>query len=1214
MFKQWLKIGFPVVLVGVLMLMFIPKTYGAEYAEHEITFEKYGTELVSEPIFEESEFSAVAVRSEAEVDGLMVNFGNGWEDVDIHDDGYGQEALVFTSPTHTVQFKKVTAGNVPLKIFIFFNESDQIARNIGGLQASTQVALSELNIIPRSEWGADETMRYWNPDAEENDGNSEKDASEDGYTDPCADFITKYPAETSIAYIKDTSPGGDILIWPLQYAKTIRKFVVHHTDSEIKDLNGDNTTNTLDYRAIVRAIYRYHTITRGWGDIGYNYLIDPVGNIYEGRYGGDKVIGAHTLCHNNGTLGIAIIGNYEDDKVPEPALRSLISLIAFKGKQYNVDPDSTSSFRGKDMANVLGHKDLRATSCPGKNLYSLLPDIRERAALTVRSGTFREGSLQAENLDYNAEAQDDFGNITIMPNERKTIEIRFKNTGKQSWDQNTWLHVALNNNPNARVVPAIEDKPFVAADLRGRSVPPGETGTFETQIEGGYFPGTYNFEVSLVVNGRYKVSRAAIDLTFTVEKPVMTYEVVSSELPSGTIFQGQKMHGVVELKNTGNVVWKNYGDNKITLGTSAPRDRKSIFAKGNQTRIGYMQNSEIMPGQIGRFILELEAPEKKVGDFAEQFTPVIENVGWLEDKSMVFRIALKKPSHVAAMTKIDDVTRMTPGEMREIKIKVQNKGDLPWDTDNMQITLVGNGIKVFKNKIVPLETISKGQSAEFSFWTQAPYKEGTYSIYLRSRFNNTAIRDGNMRYAITVPKPIFRAQLSDQGDQSVTIRPNQEKESTVKFKNTGNIIWRNKGSNAIYLGSAMPQDRLSSLYYKDGWENKFRPATLEEAIVMPGETGTFKFSIKPTKKGIYKENFQLVIEGVSWIPSSEVNWTFRVFGESADGSNDLAVYDANKQRAALITTGKTAAQTQTTSQTTTTTKPVYTAPASAEKPFRVRLSYNDGNSTITANKNFLVTNGSGTELFTLSSGATVGVMRLGNNIHVQVGNVSKSASVIRFVPEAGGITEIKTWEHRPEWNQDLNDNKFREIIEIRVINDETAYINELPLEDYLKGLGEVSNDSPFEKQKAIAVLARTYARFYMDSANRKFPGLPYDGSDDPAIFQKYLGYGMEARSPNFAGAVAITKDEVVTYQGALVKTPYFNQSDGRTRSAQEVWGWTNTPYLVSVADPWCAGMTKSGHGVGLSGYGATKQAEEGKTYDEIIKYYYQGVAVQEMDF
>ena len=104
------------------------------------------------------------------------------------------------------------------------------------------------------------------------------------------------------------------------------------------------------------------------------------------------------------------------------------------------------------------------------------------------------------------------------------------------------------------------------------------------------------------------------------------------------------------------------------------------------------------------------------------------------------------------------------------------------------------------------------------------------------------------------------------------------------------------------------------------------------------------------------------------------------------------------------------------------------------------------------------------------------------------------------------------------------------------------------------------------------------------------------------------------RSPNFLGAIAITEDEVVTYEGELVKTPYFNQSDGRTRSAEEVWGWTHTPYLKSVADPWCDGRVKRGHGVGLSGLGATSQANEGKTYDQIIKYYYQGVEIKELKF
>ena len=89
-----------------------------------------------------------------------------------------------------------------------------------------------------------------------------------------------------------------------------------------------------------------------------------------------------------------------------------------------------------------------------------------------------------------------------------------------------------------------------------------------------------------------------------------------------------------------------------------------------------------------------------------------------------------------------------------------------------------------------------------------------------------------------------------------------------------------------------------------------------------------------------------------------------------------------------------------------------------------------------------------------------------------------------------------------------------------------------------------------------------------------------------------------------------TKNLVVTYNGELIKTPYFNQSDGRTRSAQEVWGWTNTPYLKSVADPACVGLALNGHGVGLSGFGATAQAKAGKGFVDIIKYYYSGVEIE----
>jgi stage II sporulation protein D len=83
------------------------------------------------------------------------------------------------------------------------------------------------------------------------------------------------------------------------------------------------------------------------------------------------------------------------------------------------------------------------------------------------------------------------------------------------------------------------------------------------------------------------------------------------------------------------------------------------------------------------------------------------------------------------------------------------------------------------------------------------------------------------------------------------------------------------------------------------------------------------------------------------------------------------------------------------------------------------------------------------------------------------------------------------------------------------------------------------------------------------------------------------------------------------YNDKLVKTPYFNATDGTyTKSAEEVWGWTNTPYLVSVPDNLCKSTEFKGHGVGLSGCGATEASKLGKTYKEILKYYYTGIEIK----
>lgn len=224
------------------------------------------------------------------------------------------------------------------------------------------------------------------------------------------------------------------------------------------------------------------------------------------------------------------------------------------------------------------------------------------------------------------------------------------------------------------------------------------------------------------------------------------------------------------------------------------------------------------------------------------------------------------------------------------------------------------------------------------------------------------------------------------------------------------------------------------------------------------------------------------------------------------------------------------------------------------------------------------------------------------------------------------VLRVKSWDRKPSWDKSgtMNDNLFRGKIEIRNENGKIVLINELPLEDYLKGLAETSNGDHVEKMKTIIVAARSYAYFYSEKENRKFPGKPYDGSDDPEVFQKYLGYGYELRSPNSAKYVDETNGETITYGGAVIKPWYFSESDGRVRSYKEycqarvdngtlskTTKCEDVPYLMGGVDPGGVGHALKGHGVGISGIGATYFATNMEwKYPQIIGYYLDGTAIK----
>lgn len=191
-------------------------------------------------------------------------------------------------------------------------------------------------------------------------------------------------------------------------------------------------------------------------------------------------------------------------------------------------------------------------------------------------------------------------------------------------------------------------------------------------------------------------------------------------------------------------------------------------------------------------------------------------------------------------------------------------------------------------------------------------------------------------------------------------------------------------------------------------------------------------------------------------------------------------------------------------------------------------------------------------------------------------------------------------------------NRFRGILECRIIGGELVLINELPLEQYLAGLAEEPDGEPFEKQRAFAIAARSYALHYLDPRNRKFKDMPYDGSDSPATFQAYGGAAFEESNPQWVRAVRDTAGLVLTADSDVLKTPYFSSDDGRTRSPDEA-GWRDFPHseiFASKPDPWCEGLPLAGHGVGMSGCGAEAQANKGKVAEEILEYYYPGATIE----
>lgn len=875
---------------------------------------------------------------------------------------------------------------------------------------SKLVFSNDTDVIGRSSWGANEELRLAKASTDEQSDDDEIDSASDTNEDP----------DLEIVRTVDEEKGKDLL-WPLEYPKKIKKIIIHHTAT---------TENLDDPDAAIRAIYYYHAVSRGWGDIGYNYLIAPDGTIYEGRFGGDGVVAGHTSGYNTGTVGIALLGNYQDESIPAPMMKSLAGLVYEKADLHNIDPDSSSEFHGTVMANILGHRDLGSTACPGINTYDYLPKIRE-----IVGESMDKRKHANTDTTYAFEEVDSREMLTLDPQSKSKVTLKIKNTGSATWNSSTYLNY-LSDDDSKKVLS------LSTARMNEVSVAPGKTASFTLDVNSGLYGGLANFDLSPVFNGSTKV-RNYIDLSAYVEKPLLKFSISSSEVSGKILKPGESANVTVKLKNTGNLTWYNSGTNTVTLAQSG----SSQLVSSN--KLSDMKEATVAPNGTATFEFKITAP-KSGGNYSLYYAPSMAGSNATVKSSGTITVKVTSSTDDSIITDAGNDTTFTPGEKKTLALNITNNTNQTWTTSGTNKFTVGvtkSGNMTVSDPKLSVNSLGAGRGAKISFNVTAPTTPGTYSIYLRPRVNK-----------------------------------------------------KNLSSSAYIIKITVADEDIDT--NTSSFENPIRIKLTPDTAIIPILTSKSSFS----------------------------------------------VYD----NTSLL-------------------------------------------------KNF-------------SSGTRVRVEQSSDKFIVSSGSYKTTVSgPVIFTPASSAVMQITSWEQRPAWNPSLNDNMFRGNIEIRNVDGALTIINELSLEDYIKGIGEVSNGDPDEKIKTMMILSRSYAYYYMTQAE-KFPGKPYDLDDDPNVSQKYLGYGFETRSPNVTKHAVATAGEVVTYNGKVIKTPYFSKSDGvATKSAKEVWGWTDTPWLVSVSDTYCSESTKfEGHGVGLSGCGATAMAKSGISYKEIIKYYFAGVDIQKL--
>ena len=265
-------------------------------------------------------------------------------------------------------------------------------------------------------------------------------------------------AATTVVGRAEWGADESLMTWAPTYYGPAQKLTVHHTATA----NGD-----ADPAATVRAIYRYHAVDRGFGDIGYHLLVDEAGRVYEGRWSGTDgdpshddptsdgvVTAAHVSGYNSANLGVALLGTFTDRSPTPAAQSSLEDVLATWAQRHGIAPTGSGTYvnpvNGTTWTgpNIPGHRDFAATECPGGSLYALLPTVRSNVADRLATTPPPTDTTAPSITNLTVTTTRSGATVRWATNEPATTEVRYRLDGKAT----TYQSVTVGGTRTSHVV------------------------------------------------------------------------------------------------------------------------------------------------------------------------------------------------------------------------------------------------------------------------------------------------------------------------------------------------------------------------------------------------------------------------------------------------------------------------------------------------------------------------------------------------------------------------------------------------------------------------------------------------------------------------------------------------------------------------------------------------------------------------------------------